>query len=206
MRRVFLLPRAPPFALEQHDAGGHRYVQRRNVAFHGNAHQHVAMLAHLLVQALALAAETRAVGRCIRRGRNRRRRARRGRRSSGPGSFNSSSVRLMLVTRVTGRYSSAPAAALATTSVRPTARRSGMMMPPAPAACAVRTIAPRLCGSSTPSSTTINCGGGDVVQFGVALGRSHGDHALVRRRAGQTVERRRAPRSARTPTRAAPGR
>src|ERR1039458_7066704 len=71
-----------------------------------------------------------------------------------PRRFRSSRVRLMLVTRTTGRCSSAPAAALATTSVTPAARRSGMMMAPAPAACAVRMTAPRLCGSSTPSSTT----------------------------------------------------
>src|ERR1035438_5580121 len=44
--------------------------------------------------------------------------------------------------------------------VNPNARRSGMTTPPAPAACAVRTMAPRLCGSSTPSSTTNNCAEG----------------------------------------------
>src|ERR1019366_3722122 len=71
-----------------------------------------------------------------------------------PRCLRSSSVRLILVTRTTGRCSSAPAAALATTSVMPAARRSGMMMAPAPAAWAVRMTAPRLCGSSTPSSTT----------------------------------------------------
>src|ERR1035441_4689755 len=71
-----------------------------------------------------------------------------------PRCFRSSRVRLILVTRTTGRCSSAPAAALATTSVMPAARRSGMMMAPAPAAWAVRMTAPRLCGSSTPSSTT----------------------------------------------------
>ena len=37
---------------------------------------------------------------------------------------------------------------------QPGRRRSGMTKAPAPAACAVRMIAPRLCGSSTPSSTT----------------------------------------------------
>src|SRR5450755_198047 len=66
----------------------------------------------------------------------------------------------MLVARTIGMYSRAPAAALATTSVRPTARRSGITMPPAPAACAVRVMAPRLCGSSNPSSTTNNCAAG----------------------------------------------
>src|ERR1039457_6844671 len=71
-----------------------------------------------------------------------------------PRRFRSSRARLTLVTRATGRCSSAPAAALATTSVTPAARRSGTMMEPAPAACAVRIMAPRLCGSSTPSSTT----------------------------------------------------
>jgi transcriptional regulator with GAF, ATPase, and Fis domain len=37
----------------------------------------------------------------------------------------------------------------------PTARRSGMTMPSAPTASAVRITAPKLCGSSMPSSTTM---------------------------------------------------
>src|SRR5271157_1633911 len=45
----------PPF--EEHHARRHRHIERRNPARHGDAHQRVAMLPHLLVQALALAAQ-----------------------------------------------------------------------------------------------------------------------------------------------------
>ena len=50
-----LLP--PPFPFEEYYAGGHRYVERGDFAGQGNAHQHVAVLAHLLVQTAAFAAE-----------------------------------------------------------------------------------------------------------------------------------------------------
>src|ERR1019366_8940174 len=95
-----------------------------------------------------------------------------------PRRLRSSSVRLILVTRTTGRCSSAPAAALATTSVMPAARRSGMMMAPAPAAWAVRMTAPRLGGSSTPSSRAIALGLGQNPQPVVeAIGEvRHSDH------------------------------
>jgi hypothetical protein len=46
---------APP--LKQHHARRHRYVQRGDGAGHGNAHQHVAMLLHQLVQTAAFAAQ-----------------------------------------------------------------------------------------------------------------------------------------------------
>ena len=62
----------------------------------------------------------------------------------------------MFVTLAIGRCSLAPAEDLATIDVTPAARRSGMTTPSAPAASAVRRTAPRLCGSSTPSSTTIS--------------------------------------------------
>ena len=62
----------------------------------------------------------------------------------------------MFTTRTTGKYASAPAAARPTVSVNPAARRSGITTAAAPAACAVRMIAPRLCGSSTPSKITCN--------------------------------------------------
>src|ERR1035437_963900 len=50
-----LRPPSPPF--EKHHARCHRHIQRRNPARHGDAHQRVAMLPHLLVQAFALAAQ-----------------------------------------------------------------------------------------------------------------------------------------------------
>ena len=65
-----------------------------------------------------------------------------------PFCFNSSMVETMLATRTTGIYSTAPAEVLATVAVSPTPRRLGMMTPCAPAASAVRMMAPRLCGSS----------------------------------------------------------
>ena len=57
----------------------------------------------------------------------------------------------MFTTLTTGTYSRAPAAAFATVSVRPAARRSGMITPCTPAASAVLRMAPRFLGSSTPS-------------------------------------------------------
>ena len=60
----------------------------------------------------------------------------------------------MLVTLAMGMCSLAPAETLVTVPVTLADRRSGMTMPLAPAASAVRRIAPRLCGSSTPSRTT----------------------------------------------------
>ncbi len=52
----------------------------------------------------------------------------------------------------------APAEVFATAAVNPTALRLGMITPWAPAKLAVRMMAPRLCGSSMPSSKMINGG------------------------------------------------
>src|ERR1035438_1223456 len=46
-----------PSPFEQYHAGRHRHVQRRDLARHGNAHQHVAMLADLFVQPFAFTAQ-----------------------------------------------------------------------------------------------------------------------------------------------------
>src|SRR6266446_5782535 len=70
-----------------------------------------------------------------------------------PLAFRSSRVRAMFVTFAMGRCSLAPADDFATVPVTPAARLSGITTPSAPEASAVRRIAPRLCGSSTPSST-----------------------------------------------------
>src|ERR1041384_5489188 len=61
-------------------------------------------------------------------------------------------VEARLVTRATGKCSTAPADVLATASVMCAARRSGTMTALAPPHSAVLMTAPRLCGSSTPSS------------------------------------------------------
>src|SRR5271157_4749031 len=50
-----LLTPSTPF--EEHHARRHRHVQRRNPARHGDAHQRVAVLPHLLMQAFTLAAQ-----------------------------------------------------------------------------------------------------------------------------------------------------
>src|ERR1700733_3074372 len=65
-----------------------------------------------------------------------------------------SMARTRFLTRATGRCASAPADALSTVSLNPAARLSGITTPCAPAASEVRTIAPRLWGSSMPSSST----------------------------------------------------
>src|SRR5262245_46234876 len=75
-----------------------------------------------------------------------------------PRSFNSSISGTRLVTRATRTYSTAPAEVLATVSLRPAARCSGMKTPSTPAHSQVRRTAPRLCGSSTPSSSTTRGG------------------------------------------------
>ena len=68
-------------------------------------------------------------------------------------------------------------------SVSPAARRSGITTAAAPAAWAVRMIAPRLCGSSMPSSTTCRPpAGGGFFERRYVLGGAEGDHALVLRR------------------------
>ncbi len=64
-----------------------------------------------------------------------------------------------LRTRATGRCSTAPADALQTAGVTSAERRSGMTTPVAPAASAVRQIAPRFCGSVTSSSATSQASG-----------------------------------------------
>src|SRR5947209_10999811 len=63
-------------------------------------------------------------------------------------------VRTRLVARATGRCASAPALAFQAEGVTPTARRSGTSTPWAPNAAAERAIAPKLCGSVTPSTAT----------------------------------------------------
>ena len=64
--------------------------------------------------------------------------------------------------------------------------------PSAPAASAVRRMAPRLRGSSTPSRTTTSAGSrasaSSVLEGDHRLGRDHGDDALVRHAAGHAVE------------------
>ncbi len=80
-------------------------------------------------------------------------------------------------------------------SVSPAARRSAMIITvlAGPAAWAVRTMAPRLWGSSTRSSTTRELGGGrgahNVGEFGVLLFGSESDDSLMGFGAGETVER-----------------
>ena len=53
----------PPF--EQNDTGGDGYVQRCDCARHWDAHQHIAVLLHKLVQTLPLAAEYKRRWRCV---------------------------------------------------------------------------------------------------------------------------------------------
>ena len=102
-------------------------------------------------------------------------------------------MRAMFVTLAMGRCSLAPAEALVTVPVTLAARRSGMTTPFAPAASAVRRIAPRLCGSSTPSRTitseySARLRRDHVFEIVVLLGRRNRDHALVRGVARQVVE------------------
>ncbi len=64
-------------------------------------------------------------------------------------------------------------------------------MADAPAAWAVRTMAPRLCGSSTPSSSTSSWTSlreSYVFKVGIALGGTEGDYALVRGRVTSAIE------------------
>ena len=72
-----------------------------------------------------------------------------------PFSLSFSIVCPRFVTFATGVYASAPADAFATIAVSPTSRSLVMITPCAPARLAVRIIAPRLCGSSIPSSRKI---------------------------------------------------
>ena len=65
---------------------------------------------------------------------------------------------VMLETRATGIYSSAPAEAFPTTAVSPTLLLFGMIIPCAPAHSAVRMIAPRLWGSDNSSQMTMSGG------------------------------------------------
>ena len=121
----------------------------------GIEHQKIAALAHQFVQPFPSPPSTSAdrTASCPRRcGGDRR--ARPGPPSSSPLPSSSSIARAIFFTRATGRCATAPAEARAAASVSPAARRSGMTTPLAPAASAVRMIAPRFCGSSTPSSKT----------------------------------------------------
>ena len=67
-------------------------------------------------------------------------------------------VRAILVTCATGRRAAAPADDFQADAVIAAARRSVITTPAAPNAAALRTIAPRLRGSVTPSSATIKIG------------------------------------------------
>ena len=62
----------------------------------------------------------------------------------------------MLETRDTGTCTRAPADARMAPGETDAARRSGIINPWPPAACNVRAMAPRLCGSTTPSNTANN--------------------------------------------------
>jgi hypothetical protein len=67
-------------------------------------------------------------------------------------------ARTRLVTTASGSSSVAPAEALVTTGVTAADRCSGMITPWAPRTYAERMMAPRLCGSWTPSSATTSDG------------------------------------------------
>ena len=67
-------------------------------------------------------------------------------------------VRAKLVTWATGMRAAAPADAFQAEAVIAAARRSVITTPFTPNAPALRIIAPRLRGSVTPSSATINIG------------------------------------------------
>src|SRR5699024_5195751 len=69
-----------------------------------------------------------------------------------------SRVRLRLVTCATGIRARVPAEVFHAVMFTPAERRSGMTTPCAPKAVADRMIAPRLCGSVTPSRTTMSAG------------------------------------------------
>ena len=92
--------------------------------------------------------------------------------------------------------STAPAEALATIDVTPAEPWRGSTRPSAPAPSQARTIAPRLRGSVTPSSTTTSgCGARQQLErVGVRVGIAERDHALV---VGTPGEARDAPRPAR---------
>ena len=70
-----------------------------------------------------------------------------------PSSLNLLSAFLMFVTRQKGMCSLAPADAFTASGVSPAERRSCVITPAAPAASAVRIMAPRFLGSSTWSRT-----------------------------------------------------
>src|ERR1035438_2997593 len=57
------LAAALPF--EEHHAGGHRYIQRRNLTRQGDAHEDIAVLAHLLVESAAFAAQHQDAPGCV---------------------------------------------------------------------------------------------------------------------------------------------
>ena len=96
--------------------------------------------------------------------------------------------------RPSARYSTAPAAALATVGVTCTARWRGSTTPVTPAPSAERSSAPRLPGSVTPSTATRNgawpgpAGGGELVEVGLGQRGGLGQHALGRLAAGLRLE------------------
>ena len=112
---------------------------------HWNTYQYVAVLAYQLVQTLPFPAKNDysffPVVDCVIRLPFL---ARLSHRPRTPAFLSVSRERLILAARTIGTYSSAPAADLPTVSVSPTARRSGMITASAPAAFAVRMMAPRL--------------------------------------------------------------
>ena len=67
-------------------------------------------------------------------------------------------VRAIFVTCATGIRAAAPAEDFHADAVIAAARRSVITTPATPNAAALRTIAPKLRGSVTPSSATINAG------------------------------------------------
>ena len=110
-----------------------------------------------------------------------------------PRALSASSACTRLPMRATFTCSSAPADARPTVSESPALWRSGSSTPSAPAASTVRRMAPRLRGSSTPSSATTSAGScaepSRLVERQHRLLRDHGDDALVRDAARHAVER-----------------
>ena len=90
----------------------------------------------------------------------RRRRRRRARRDHTPArAARVERGRACPTTDAIGRYSIAPAAAFATAGVSPAARCAGARRRSRPRVSALRSTAPRFCGSVTPSSATRNAAG-----------------------------------------------
>ena len=78
--------------------------------------------------------------------------------TNNPSFFAASIVRAKFVTCAIGKRAAAPADAFQAEAVIAAARRSVIKTPAAPKAAALLTMAPKLRGSVTPSSATINAG------------------------------------------------